>query len=1115
MNHHQAKEIIRNTFQNAFDRDQYIGFIRNLLNKIDETKKFKLHGQYIEEAFRDFVFKYERIGTYTDPDGKKIDLLMVFLRKESTLDRARTTQRNFIARYLKNREGKDAGLIAFVSPNYDEWRFSFVKMDYKLTETQKGGIKAVEDFTPAKRYSFLVGSHESSHTAQRSLLPILEDDENNPRLEDIEKAFNVEKVTKEFFEKYRELFFELKKTLDDLVSSDPAIAKDFNDKSIDTADFSKKLLGQIVFLYFLQKKGWFGVKKGEIWGGGSKQFLRELFEKKHGQYDNFFNDVLEPLFYEALSVGHRDDYYSRFKCRIPFLNGGLFDPLNDYDWQDTDIFLPNDLFSNQIKTPEGDIGNGILDIFDRYNFTVNEDEPLEREVAVDPEMLGKVFENLLAIKDRKSKGTYYTPREIVHYMCQESLSNYLTTELQGKVTKEEIDILICYGETVVEQESRVEKVGKETTTYFKILPESIRKYAKAIDEKLSTIRVCDPAVGSGAFPVGMMNEIVRTRTALNPFLQEGDRSVYSFKRDAIQNCLYGVDIDPGAVEIAKLRLWLSLIVDEEDIQNIRSLPNLDYKIVTGNSLLRVERTTLNWLDFEELENLKLVFFDETDPDKKKDHKKQIDDRISRITNGHKDFDFNVYFSEVFHEKKGFDVIIANPPYIRIQELQKSHPALAKKLKTAYYSASGSYDIYVCFVELATKQISPRGNIAFILPHKFFQGAFGANIREIISKKKLLRQVVDFGHSQVFETATTYTCLLFLSCNNETFKFVELRPEATQNDLSEVFNAIANTSYHSDKVDIAVIPATSVIKEEWLFTASKSGDVINKLKKQPRTLADIAKKIFVGLQTSADKIYFLEHISENKKTVRAFSKALDKEIEIEKAFVKPLLKGADVHRWRRLLPRIWCVFPYEIKDGNIRLLSKEEIQSNYPLAWKYLSENEEELKRRENFRFEKTWWQYSRPQNLTEFEKTKIITPEISLGGNMTLDTEGLYHNTKCYSFVFKKGIAEDTKYFLALLNSKLLWFFLTKTGYVLRGGYFVFKTNYLMPFPLPQELSAKDQKPFISLVDSILAITSSDDYSENIAKHKDVQALERRIDQMVYELYSLSEDEITIVEESI
>lgn len=1114
MNHHQAKDIIRDTFQSTFDRVQYVGFIRNLLNKIDEEKAFKIHGQYVAEVFRDFVNRYERIGTYTDPDGKKVDLLIVFLQKETTLDRARTAQRNFIARYLKDRGEKDAGLIAFVSPNSDDWRFSFVKMDYKLTETQKGGIKAIEEFTPAKRYSFLVGSHESSHTAQRSLLPILEDDEKNPRLEDIEKAFNVEKVTKEFFEKYRELFFELKKTLDDLVESDPAIARDFKDKSISTVDFSKKLLGQIVFLYFLQKKGWFGVKKGEEWGEGSKRFLRELFEKKHSHYDNFFNDVLEPLFYEALRIERPGDYYSPFKCRIPFLNGGLFDPLNDYDWQDTDIVLPNELFSNQLKTPEGDTGTGIMDVFDRYNFTVNEDEPLEREVAVDPEMLGKVFENLLEIKDRKSKGTYYTPREIVHYMCQESLSNYLTTELAGKVTKEDIDTLIRYGETVVEQEIRVEKAGKETSTYYKKLPESIRKHAKAIDEKLATIRVCDPAVGSGAFPVGMMNEIVRTRTALNPFFHEGERSVYSFKRDAIQNCLYGVDIDPGAVEIAKLRLWLSLIVDEEDIKKIKPLPNLDYKIVSGNSLLGVEKNLFNSYLFKQLEDLKPLFFNETNAKKKHEYKNQIDDLIGQITNGHKDFDFEVYFSEVFHENKGFDVIIANPPYIRIQELQKSHPALAKSLKTAYYSASGSYDIYVCFVELATKRISPQGNIAFILPHKFFQGAFGVNIREIISKNRLLRQVIDFGHSQVFETATTYTCLLFLSHNNDSFKFAEFRPEATQDDLPEVFSAIDRCSHHSDKVDIAVIPATAVSKEEWLFSASKAGDVLKKLKKQPRTLADVCAKIFQGIATSADKIYFLEHISENRKTVKAFSKALDREVEVERASVKPMLKGADIHRWRKLSHKIWCVFPYEIKNDNARLLSKEEFQSKFPLAWEYLSENKEELKQRENFRFEKTWWQYSRPQNLIEFEKPKITTPEISLGCNMTFDNEGLYHNTKCYSFVFKEEIAESPKYLLALLNSKLLWFFLTKTGYVLRGGYFVFKTNYLMPFPIPKELSEKDQKPFVSLIDSILAITSSSDYSDNAAKQKEVQTLESRIDRMVYELYGLNKDEIKIIEES-
>jgi len=253
-------------------------------------------------------------------------------------------------------------------------------------------------------------------------------------------------------------------------------------------------LGQIVFLYFLQKKGWFGVERDAAWGTGPKNFLRQLFEKKHGTYKNFFNDILELLFYEALAKERDDAFYGNFNCKIPFLNGGLFDPINDYDWVHTDILLPDELFSNAIKTKEGDIGTGILDVFDRYNFTVKEDEPLEREVAVDPEMLGKVFENLLDVKDRKSRGTYYTPREIVHYMCQESLINYLDTalnmqedtlvrqkEVQKKligddepeqpgltvqtykpiIPREDIESFIRYGDLSIEHDRRVEKEGRK------------------------------------------------------------------------------------------------------------------------------------------------------------------------------------------------------------------------------------------------------------------------------------------------------------------------------------------------------------------------------------------------------------------------------------------------------------------------------------------------------------------------------------------------------------------------------------------------------------------------------------------------------------------------------
>jgi len=411
-----AKNLIQETLQGSFNKERFVYLAKNILNHIEDAS-FVYKGNYIFDDFADLIKKVERIGKYKDPEEKLIDVLVVHLKKESSLERARTKQRNFVAKYLKGSRGgvlKDAALVAFVSPNEDDWRFSLVKMEYKFNKEGK----VEEEFTPALRYSFLVGTNENSHTAQSCLLPLLLNDEVKPSLIELEDVFSVEKVTKEFFEKYRDLFLRLKESLEEVVRKDKKVQEVFKLKNINTIDFSKKLLGQIVFLYFLQKKGWFGVERSKEWGSGSKCFLRELFKKEHGDYKNFFNDILEPLFYEALRLERSGDYYSRFDCRIPFLNGGLFDPINEYEWWDTDILLSNEVFSNNRKTKEGDTGNGILDVFDRYNFTVKEDEPLEKEVAIDPEMLGKDFEKLLAVKDRKSKGTYYTPREIVHYMCQ-------------------------------------------------------------------------------------------------------------------------------------------------------------------------------------------------------------------------------------------------------------------------------------------------------------------------------------------------------------------------------------------------------------------------------------------------------------------------------------------------------------------------------------------------------------------------------------------------------------------------------------------------------------------------------------------------------------------------
>ena len=782
MNSQQARTLVKETFPKGFDKGRFREFTINLLNKIDESKQGQWNSTYIKDAFKEHVEKFERLGTYTSPDDEKLDVLIVHLTKESKLERARTAIRNFVADHLKQRDGKDAALVAFLSPSEKSWRFSYIKMEYAAVEKDDGKVGVQTKLTPARRSSYIVGEDESCHTAQSRFLGLLQDTENHPTLAQIEDAFSVEAVTKEFFEQYKGLFLDLKDELDDIAKKDKTIREEFAEKKVSTADFAKKLMGQIVFLYFLQKKGWLGVPKSGDWGDGTHNFLRQLYEKKFGSYENFFNDILEPLFYDTLATdrGH-EAWCSIFKCRIPFLNGGLFEPVAGYDWRKTDITIPNSLFSNSKKTEAGDEGTGILDVFDRYNFTVNEAEPLEKEVAIDPEMLGKVFENLLEVKERKSKGSFYTPREIVHYMCQESLINYLDTALNTKaelvgterrkqgllgdekaeqtlltvpsrgelIPRADIETFIHSGDQISHYEAvETRYVGRE-------MPKRIKEHAKLLDEKLADIAVCDPAIGSGAFPVGMMQEIVRARSALTPYFNDvKDRTAYHFKRHAIQSCLYGVDIDPGAVEIAKLRLWLSLVVDEEDLKQIKPLPNLDYKIVSGNSLLGFPFKSAR---LNEIEKLKLKFFDEPDHGIKAALKKQIDSELNSCFAAAKksfgyevNFDFELCFSEVFNQKRGFDIVIANPPYIDSEGMTKDTPELRKQIQATYKMTKGNWDIYIAFYEKGFGLLGKFGALSFITPDKWISKPFGDEMR--VRTTQNILSIVRAGR-EVFESAT--------------------------------------------------------------------------------------------------------------------------------------------------------------------------------------------------------------------------------------------------------------------------------------------------------------------------------------------------------------------------
>lgn len=1192
MDKQTATQLIGNTFNYPFDEGRFRNFAINLLNDVDEGKGFDyLSGNYIRHSFKNHITKYKRLGTYSDPNGDKIDVLVVHLKNEWALERSRTMLRNFTSDYLKNRDEKDAALVAYYTTNPDDWRFSYIRMDYKRVQDESGKFKIKEDITPAKRYSFLVGKNEPNHTAQSQLVGILADDRNNPTLTELETAFSVDAVTKQFYKDYRDQFEKIWNELNSILEKDPKIATEFETKTIDTANFAKKLMGQIVFLYFLQKKGWLGVGKDDSgnykeWGTGPKNFLRQLFGRKFTDYKNFFNDILEPLFYVGLASEHDGDVFPFLHCKVPFLNGGLFEPMNGYNWRETDIRIDNDIIA------------GVLDTFDQYNFTVREDEPLEKEVAVDPEMLGKVFENLLPENLRKGKGAYYTPRTIVHYMCQESLINYLDTVIQSsrlnmshkqdacntlyfdnnspsnkhkrnlphweqdnvsyfltfrlwdsipkeiaekikdereswkklhqiesendlqkldvelkkeyyrlfskriddlldnghgscvlkdpeiskivenalnhfaddqylldhwvimpnhvhvlvkpldnwtleKIThswksftaneinkklkregqlwmhesfdhivrspdqflrirqyikdnpknlpssffrlncnstilveskhkqdacdtipKEDIETLIREGDIILELETAIVEQGKK---YDSVLMDSIKENAQALDDALANIKVCDPAIGSGAFPVGMLTEIVKARTVLSLYLQSNSstllesgheqdaRNTYNLKRHCIQNSLYGVDIDPGAIEIAKLRLWLSLVVDEDDYTSIQPLPNLDYKIMQGNSLIEefhgisldiekkeenvsqgsllekdteldglisdlheklqkqfnavhhsekqqskldVENAMIDIFHFE-LKRQKKDYFSELGKMEKvannlqgetkktflKLEKEKIKIRFSgfdvetieselfEMTHGNKErnfFPWKLYFADVFREKGGFDVVIANPPYIG----EKGNKDIFKEIKKTKFGRKHyirKMDLFYFFFHRSLDISKQKGVIHFITTNYYLTATAGKLLRSDLYDRSSVSKLINFNELKIFETAQGQHNLLTL-----------LQRENAQSKSAEVYyvkkggfanDTVLNKIFEKDDKDTIYysIDNSSLFKgkEKYIhigdYTFNKKGvsikeSILDKIKVNGDILGRICK-VNQGILSGADKVT-TRHINKN-------------------------------------------------------------------------------------------------------------------------------------------------------------------------------------------------------------------------------------------------------------
>ena len=1212
-------DIFENCIASSFDLDNFVRFVKEFFNSaviMAPDKKMKEYSN-----FSNYVEGYSHVANYVDPNNNKIAIFAVELRAGETIERARHMQRNFVKKLIDDTECTAALVAFYTTPELNRWRLSLIKLDYEFS---KGTV--TERITPAKRYSYLVGEekYEPCHTAKKRLLPIFLNDSKDPALEEIENAFSVEPVTKEFFDLYCQKYLDLKEYLE----GNEDFVRESKVRNFTSEQFAKKLMGQIVFLYFIQKKGWLGVPvfkpslsekeyknayyrqkgrsrevlpqlyklmadgryridikvlttltdedeeiaakcfDGEPWGSGPKNFMREIFEGCIKNGKNFFDDYLEPLFYTGLNMNRGDNsFYAPLHRRVPFLNGGLFEELDGYEWEKCYFGIPNRMFSN--KEEKGVEADGILDIFDRYNFTMNEDEPLEKEVAIDPEMLGKVFENLLDVKNRKSKGAFYTPREIVHYMCQESLINYLVNKTD--ISESAVRDFILYGEYMRDEDTKKTKFiagsdgkkGRFEFDYSKdlLISKEILDYSNSInrleelDEALATVTVVDPAVGSGAFPLGMLNEIVKARNVLTEYMAIGmnsfqklafisaERKLYTLKTQTIKNCIYACDIEPSAVDIAKLRLWLSIVIEDEihDQDNIefnqttkpRPLPNLDYNIICGNSLvdefkgvnLITESYSLGnvvtdmqiGITQEKVDSLlnklihlqKKLFFvkDHREKEDIKHSVQEIYNEIiveqlkltpSIIPEYYATIDmasqpfilWQLSFPNVFQDG-GFDICIGNPPYVG----ERKHKEVFEKIQGSsinkYYL--GRMDYFYFFFHLALNLLKDKGTCSLITTNYYLTALGGKTLRNDIKERADIIELFNFNETKVFDTALGQHNIITTLQKGHFNRMAKTRVSSvagavTTNDLQKMLEEHKNVTVAKIKQEDLYDGEENYIRP--MGIKSDSNPINSILDKIVNGATDVLGNVcnpLIGLESSLDNVYVLskEEIMEITNNDPA-----------EMLYVKEFFKGSMIHRYQ-----------VEDKTDKYILYLHEKIEDITSLRgiWNYLQIHEDAIKGRKgaNLRgaFRRgNWWVLNTPRLDMDFADEKIVTHYRTKSLRFALSTEPWYASRDVY-YITKKKDNVSLKYILALLNSSLYYQWFYNRG-KRKGDTLELYAKPLKEVPI-KEIPLDEQQRFVDLVDRIIERKKSGHSTDE---------LENEIDLLVYDLYGLEKSEIDLIE---
>lgn len=619
--------------------------------------------------------------------------------------------------------------------------------------------------------------------------------------------------------------------------------------------------------------------------------------------------------------------------------------------------------------------------------------------------------------------------------------------------------------------------------------------------KVSELKILDPACGSGSFLLGAYKYLLKWHLHYYTSRKDRDRltdKIYQFrpeeyrltireKKRILINNIYGVDIDPQAVEVTKLSLLLKVLEDEskdelEEQKTLfkeRALPDLDSNIKCGNSLIGSE------IFDEEIESIEKINF----------------------------FDWNTGFSEIM-ENGGFDAIIGNPPYIRVQAMKEWSPIEVEFYKKKYVSASkGNYDIYVVFVERGLELLNENGILGYILPHKFFNAKYGQSLRSLIADGNNINKIVHFGDQQIFENATTYTNLLFLTkSENRNFKFIKV------DDL--------NNWRHSGNAIEGKIALDKVSSNEWNFIVGKEGELFEKLKEMPITLKNVVNGMFVGQQTSADTVYLFKEFKESKEDlIEVFSKEQNKWVTIEVGILKDVVRSGSIKRFKAN-PTAFVLFPYNVENCKATLYTNDEMKKLYPLAWQYLMENKSLLENREKGKFKGSeWYRFGRNQNLGMWEQPKLMIPYMISELAAYLDLHDYYYFINVTTGGF--GITSDEtfgsmSYLCGLLNSRLLDFFIKKVSTTFRGGYFAANKQYIEKLPIRaidfdnlEDVASHDK--MVELVENMLKLNETlvtiKVPTEKEMIQRQIDAIDKQINRLVYKLYELSDEEILIVED--